>query len=522
VLDDLPSSAVDGTSAATADRVARPYVALLVVCLGLVIVSLDNSILNIALPALSRDLGATTSDLQWIIDSYVLAYAGLMLTAGSLGDRFGRRRSMYWGTLLFGVSSGVAAFADSATTLIWCRGAMGVCGAFMTPASLSIITNLFHDPRERGRAIGIWAAVSTVGVAIGPVLGGVLLEHFWWGSVFFVNVPIALCLVVLLPRLVPESRDPNPGALDPIGALLSIAAMSAVLWATISGPDHGWTSSPVLGAYAIAAVSAVGFVWWELHTPTPMIDMHFFTIPGFSAAGGANMGMVAAWAGTNFLFVQLLQSILGYSPYEAGIRLIPFAAIGAVGGLCSAPLAGVFGRKRLVLTGLALQLSGAVMFLFYDSSQGYFTAMIYLLIFNGGQSVVFAQCIASVMESVPREKSGVASGANSTLRQSAMAFGIAISGSIFSTNYRSELRDGASQAGFDGDTIERAGRSVASAARLADDLGGETGARLFALTSDAFTSALHTAMLMAIGFCAIGIAVAAIWLPGGRGDTSPE
>ncbi|MGE0305218.1 MAG: MFS transporter [Acidimicrobiia bacterium] len=514
MLDDLPSpdTATAGTNAP--GQVARPYAALFVVCLGLVIVSLDNSVLNIALPALSRDLGATTSDLQWIIDAYVLAYAGLMLTAGSLGDRFGRRRSMFWGTLLFGVSSGVAAFSDSSTMLIWCRGAMGVCGAFLTPASLSIITNLFHDPRERGRAIGIWAAVSTVGVAIGPVIGGVLLEHFWWGSVFFINVPFALCLVALLPMLVPESKDPNPGALDPLGAVLSIAAMSAVLWATISGPDHGWTSSPVLGAYAVAVIAGIGFVWWELHTPTPMIDMHFFTIPGFSAAGGANLGMVAAWAGTNFLFVQLLQSILGYSPYEAGIRLIPFAAIGAVGGLCSAPLAGRIGRKRLVICGLLLQMAGAILFLFYDASQGYWIAMAYLLIFNGGQSVVFSQCIASVMESVPREKSGVASGANSTLRQSAMAFGIAISGSIFSTTYRSELRDRATEAGFDGATIETAGRSVASAARLATDLGGDAGDRLFAITSDSFTSAMHIAMIMAIGFCAIGLAVAAIWLPG--------
>jgi len=489
------------------------YIALSVVCFGLIIVVLDNSILNIAIPALSRDLGASTSDLQWIIDAYTLVYAGIMLTAGALGDRFGRRRSLFWGVAGFGAASALASLADTTLMLTIARGLMGAFGAFMTPASLSIVTNLFHEPKERARAIGFWAAASSLGVVIGPVVGGLLLAHFWWGSVFLVNVPIAIGLLIALPIFVPESKNPEEASLDPLGAVLSIVAMTALLWATIAGPDHGWTSAPVLGGFALGLLGVVVFVWWESTCANPMFDVGFFKIAGFSAATMANMAMVMAWAGTSFVFVQLLQSVLGFSPLRAGIGLTPVAVVAAIGGLASTPLAARFGRRIVIACGLAAQAIGAALFLTYQLSGGYWVAITYLIVFSAGQSLVFTQCVASAMDSVPRERSGVASGANNTMRQAGVAFGIAITGSIMSSSYRSHLAAAGDSLNLPADLVAKAGRSIASAVATAQDVGGTTGATLLGAAKDSFVPAFHTAMLAGLIFCVLGIIVAVIWIP---------
>ena len=490
-----------------------PYIALSVVCFGLIIVVLDNSILNIAIPELSRDLGASTSDLQWIIDAYTLVYAGIMLTAGALGDRFGRRRSLFWGVAGFGASSALASLAHTATMLTVARGLMGACGAFMTPASLSIVTNLFHDSRERARAIGFWAAASSVGVVIGPVVGGLLLSHFWWGSVFLVNVPIAIGLLIALPIFVPETKNPGFSSLDPLGAALSIIAMTTLLWATIAGPDHGWTSTKVIGGFVIGLFSVAAFIWWESTCENPMLDVGFFKIAGFSAATMASTAMVMAWAGTSFIFVQLLQSVLGFSPLRAGIGLTPVAVVSAVGGLASTPLATRIGRRITITFGLALQGAGAVLFLTYQLSGGYWTAITYLLVFSIGQSLVFTQCVASAMDAVPRVRSGVASGASNTLRTAGMAFGIAIIGSIMASSYRSHLTAIGSDLHLPADLVAKAGRSIASAVAESKAVGGDTGAALFGAAKDAFVPAFHSAMLVALICCILGIIVAAIWIP---------
>jgi EmrB/QacA subfamily drug resistance transporter len=495
-------------------QAARPYLALFVVCFGLVIVVIDNSILNIALPSLARDLSASTSQLQWILDAYTLMYACTMLTAGSLGDRLGRRRSLVWGVTLFGAASGLASFATSSLMLVLCRGLMGLCAAFITPASLSVVTNLFHDSRERSRAIGIWASVSAGGAAAGPVLGGLLLARFWWGSVFLVNVPIAAVLVTLIPIYVPESRDPDPAPLDPVGAVMSVVAMSALLWATISGPDHGWTSPWILGGYAASLLFLVGFIWWESHCAHPMLDLGFFRIPAFSAATAASAAMVAAWAGTAFVFVQLLQSVLGYSPLEAGLRLLPFAVVGALGGVLSTPLAIRVGRKLAICLGLGFQALGSALFLTYRISGGYLMAITFYLIFSTGQTVVFSQTIASAMDAIPREKAGVASGANNTVRQAGLAFGVAISGSLLSTTYRSELSDRTSGLGLDAQTLEQAGRSISSAVQVAEGLPADSGDGLLVAARGAFIPGLHAAMVVALLACLLGIVATAIWLPG--------
>src|SRR3954447_2372622 len=258
----------------------RGGLTLLVLCISLVVITVDNTILNVAIPTLAHakaagGLGASASQLQWIVDSYTLVFAGLLLTAGSLGDRFGRYRCLAFGLAVFGIGSALSAFASGPTMLIMTRGLMGIGGAVIMPSTLSIITNVFTDPAERGKAIGIWAGVSALGIGLGPILGGVLLEHFWWGSIFIVNVPIVIAGLVLGYFLVPESKDPSHSALDPVGAVLSIAALGTILWAVIEAPGHGWGAPEIVGAFVVGAVLLGAFFAWELNSRHPMLDMHF-------------------------------------------------------------------------------------------------------------------------------------------------------------------------------------------------------------------------------------------------------
>jgi len=263
----------------------RRWWTLAVLCMSLVIITVDNSILNVALPTIVRDLGASGSDLQWIIDAYIIVFASLLLTAGALGDKFGRKGALSIGLLLFGGFSGLASLANSPEMLIAARGLMGIGAAFIFPTTLSILTNTFTG-HERARAIGVWAGVSGIGVALGPVLGGILVEHFYWGAVFFVNVPICVLALVLGYFFIPTSRDPDNRPLDPLGALLSIVTLVALLYAIIQAPEKGWLATDVVAAFAASLVLLSVFAWWETHTKEPMIDVRVFRNPRFSAASG--------------------------------------------------------------------------------------------------------------------------------------------------------------------------------------------------------------------------------------------
>ena len=295
----------------------RRWVVLGVMCLSLLLIVMDNTIVNVALPTLQEDLGASTSQLQWIVDAYILVFAGLLLTMGALGDRFGRRGALAIGLSIMGIASILSSFATSADQLIVTRAVMGIGGALIMPATLSIITNVFTDRKERAQAIAIWAAMAGVAVAIGPVTGGFLLEHFWWGSVFLVNVPVVVVALVLGQLFVPTSRTRRPRrSTSPAPSCPSPA------WWRWCGPSsrgrNGWTDPAVLGAFAPAAVLLGAFVVWERHTPTPMLDIDFFRNPRFSAASGAVMLTFFAMFGSLFLLTQFLQSVLGYTALEAG------------------------------------------------------------------------------------------------------------------------------------------------------------------------------------------------------------
>ncbi|MCZ7532551.1 MAG: MFS transporter [Acidimicrobiia bacterium] len=304
----------------------RRWLTLAVLSLSLVIIGLDNTILNIALPSLVEALDASASQLQWMVDSYVLVFAGTLLTMGALGDRFGRKLALNVGLVIFGVASVFAAFSDSANMLIVARAVMGIGGALIMPSTLSIITNIFSGA-ERGRAIAMWAAVAGLGIVVGPALGGWLLEHYWWGSIFLINIFVAGVAILLGLLLVPESKDPDATPLDPLGAILSAGGLIILVYAIIEAPSKGWTNPLILAGFVVALILIGLFLWWENRAEHPMLRLEFFKNPRFSAASGAVSLVFFAMFGSVFLLTQYLQFVLGYTPLEAGVRVMPTATM---------------------------------------------------------------------------------------------------------------------------------------------------------------------------------------------------
>ena len=316
----------------------RRWWTLVVLSMSLLVISLDNTILNVALPTIERELDASAGALQWIVDSYTLVFAGLLLTMGSLGDRFGRRLSLVIGLAVFGGASLLSALATSADMLIASRALMGIGGALIMPSTLSILTNVF-PAEERPKAIGIWAAVAGLGIAIGPVAGGWLIEHFSWGSVFLVNLPIVVVALAAAPALVPESRDPKASRLDPVGAMLSTAGLGVLTWAIIeAGGERGWTDAVVLGGFGVALAALVAFVAWELRSSAPMLDVRLFAVRRFSGASVSIALVFFALFGAIFFLTMYLQEVLDYGALEAGLRVTPIAAGLVLGGPVSAKL----------------------------------------------------------------------------------------------------------------------------------------------------------------------------------------
>ena len=340
------------------DRVYdRRWWTLGVLCLSLIMVIVGNTVLNVALPTLVRELDATSTQLQWIVDVYGLVFAGLLLTGGALGDRFGRKGALTIGLVIFAGGSAMAAMADSAGQLIVTRGIMGVGAALVMPATLSILTTVF-PPQERARAIAVWAGLAGAGAAIGPVAGGWLLEHFWWGSVFLVNLPLIAVALVGGRLLVPTSRDPRQPPLDVVGAGLSIVALASCLYAIIEAPNHGWTSIPTLEAAGVGLAFGVAFAAWELRARHPMLDLRFFRNRRFSAGSAAITLVFFAMFGTFFLLTQYLQLVLGYSALEAGLRTLPAPLMIMVTAPMSARFVERFGTRAVVATGLATVAAG--------------------------------------------------------------------------------------------------------------------------------------------------------------------
>src|SRR3954462_6980550 len=305
----------------------RRWWALAVMCVSLLVITLDNTILNVDLPALIRDTNASTSQLQWVIDGYTLVFAGLLLTTGAIGDRFGRKGALTAGLALFGVGSAMSGMAHTANQLAFTRAFMGIGAALIMPATLSLLSNVFSNPKERGRAIGVWAAVAGAGGSIGPLLGGLLLQHFWWGAVFLINIPVVIIAIIGGRLLLPTSRDPDAPKLDLIGAGLSIVGLVAVLWAIIEAPAKGWGDPLVAGTLLAGLIVIATFIAWELRSDHPMLDIRFFENRRFSAANAAITMVFFAMFGSMFLITQYLQTVLGFSAFEAGLRMLPMAGL---------------------------------------------------------------------------------------------------------------------------------------------------------------------------------------------------
>jgi EmrB/QacA subfamily drug resistance transporter len=510
----------------------RRWLALLVLCVSLMVIGVDNTILNVALPTLAKStsaggLAASASDLQWIVDSYTLVFAGLLLTSGSLGDRYGRYRFLAVGLSIFGVGSGMSAFASSSTMLIGTRALMGIGASFIMPSTLSLLTNLFHDPRERAKAIGIWAGVSAVGIAAGPLVGGALLGHFWWGSVFLVNVPIVAVGLVLGFFLLPESRDPSSPKLDPLGSVLSIAGLGALLWAIIEGPSHGWGSTVVLGGFVVAAVVLSAFTWWELHTDSPMLNLHFFQNPRFSAASGAITITFLTLFGTIFLLTQYLQSVLGYSTIKAGVVFVPQATMMMIFAPLSARWVHRFGNKVVVVLGMAIATADLVYMTQLDPHTPTWEVVLVLMGLGLGVAHIMPPATESIMGALPREKAGVGSAMNDTTRQVGGAVGVALLGSLLSSRYSSHMASSLSGT-VPPEVLAPARDSVGSALDTARGSGAAFSTQITDAAHSAFVSGMHVAVIVAALIMAVAAVGVLRWLPargtdhGGDTAEAPE
>ena len=465
------------------------WAALAVVCASALIVNVDNTILNVALPTLVRRLHATSSELQWIVDSYAMVFAGLLLVGGSLADRFGRRRVFLIGLTVFAAGSIGAGFSSSVHLLTAWRAVMGSGAALTIPASLSIINDIFRDPMERGRAIGAWAGTIGLGIAIGPIAGGLLLARFRWGSVFLVNIPIVVAGFVGALLLVPDSKNPAADRPDPGGAVLSIAGLSLLLWAIIEGPTQGWTSASVVGVGVASLAVLGGFVAWEALSRHPMLRLELFSDRRFSvAAAGESLGAFGL-LGALFVQTQFLQFDLGYSPLQAGLRILPLAAVLGVSAPLSPIVARVIGTKLTVAAGLAA-IAGGLWQISAASRLGttYGDVVPGMLLIGLGAGLLLPTATNSVVGSIPQGDSGIGSATNAVALQVGGALGVAVIGSVLSTRYQDRM------------TAALAGRHVPMAAThtilgslggalaVAAGAGGATGALLARAARAAFMS----------------------------------
>jgi EmrB/QacA subfamily drug resistance transporter len=434
--DPVPSDSGDSAEGA---RARHRWLTLAVLCATSLLVSLDTTVLNAALPSIVRHLGATTSQLQWIVDAYAVVFAGFLLSMGALGDRLGRKWLFMAGLLVFGGGSAFAAYSGSADRLTAARAIMGVGAAALMPGTLSILTNVFIEPRQRVRAIGIWSGATGLGVAIGPILGGYLVTHYWWGSVFLVNVPVVVLGVIAAIWLVPNSRDPNGSRVDPVGAALSFVGLGTLLWAIIEAPGRGWSSPPIVGSLAASVAILSSFVLWERHTDHPLLPLRFFGNRRYSVAISALGLTLFALLGMFFLMTQYLQSVLGYSALGAGFRIAPVALALLVVAPISVLLARRFGTKVVVAAGLASVALGLGLLSTTSSTDSYTHSILPFAILGVGVALALAPSTESVMGSLPTDRAGVGSATNDAAMQVGGALGVGVLGTALSLRYQHVL-----------------------------------------------------------------------------------
>jgi len=489
------------------------WAALSILCVTLLLVSLDLTILNVALPSIVRDLHATSSQLQWIVDAYAVAFAGLLLTLGALGDRVGRKWVFLAGLTVFAAGSAFSAFADSVELLTAGRVVMGVGAAALMPCTLSILTNVFSTDRDRGRAIGIWSATAGLGVAIGPILGGFLLVHYWWGSVFLINVPIAALGGLAAIFLVPNSRNPRAKPLDPVGMLLSILGFGLLLWAIIEAPSRTWTAPPVLGALAASAALIAGFIIWEHRRTDPMLPVSFFRSRRYSAAIASLALVLFALMGLLFLMTQYLQFVLGLSAFQAGLAVAPVALVLLVTAPFSAVLAHKIGTKSVVVPGLLLIAAGLGFLSQTTIGDGVRWCLPFFLLIGCGVGLAMAPSTDSVMGSVPKDEAGVGSATSDTSLQVGGALGVAVLGTALNLHYQHLMSALIGHHAMPPAIHDIILGSLGGALQVATRIPGPTGAALAGAARQSFVSGMDLALLIACIVVAAAAGVVLLALP---------
>ena len=491
----------------------RPIAALLVICLSAFVISVDATIVNVALPTLSRELDADTAQLQWIVDAYTLVMAGLLLSAGSLSDRYGRRGWLSSGLAVFALTSAVAAQVDSANALIAARAAMGVGAAVIFPTTLSLITNIFADPVKRAKAIGLWAAMVGVGVAAGPISGGWLLEHFWWGSVFMVNVPVSIVAIVGGVLFVPTSRDPAAPKVDVGGLILSSIGVTALVYTVIEAPTWGWGSVRTAAGFAAAATVLAIFALWEWQSLHPMLDVSVFVNRRFS---GGSMAVTAGFLtlfGFIFVITQYFQFIKGYSAFESGVRLLPVAISIAVASIAGPRVVERIGTTAVVVAGLAIFAAGLGWASTVDADTSYTVIASQMVLLGGGLGLTTAPATESIMGSLSADKAGVGSAVNDTTRELGGTLGVAIVGSVFASVYSGGLGGNAAVSALPGEVRATMARSMAAAYRVIDQLPQQLIPDVRAAVNDAFLDGLRVGSLVCAGIALAAAVVVALMLP---------
>jgi EmrB/QacA subfamily drug resistance transporter len=493
--------------------------ATMTVCLLVVI--MGNTILNVALPTLQRELDATQGELQWAVDAYILVFAGLLFSWGVIGDRIGRRKVLLTGLIVFSAGSVLAAFSTDPLQLIACRALMGAGGAAVQPATLAVLTNVF-PAAERGRAIGVWAGTAGLAVAGGPLAGGAVLEHFWWGAVFLLGVPVAALGMAGILAVVPESKDPDPGRLDVPGVLLSIVALAGLVFGIIrGGSGEGWTTPGVL-VPLVGGLGLLGlFVWLQRRSTHPALDVSLFRLPAFSAAAVALGLNFFALMGATFYLVYYLQGVRDYSPLQSGATLIPVALAMAVMAPQSSRLAERFGAKAVCGTGFLLITVSFAGFQLLDGSSPLWLVLAVLAVQGTGMGSVMAPATESIMSVVPREKAGAGAAVNNSVRQIGGALGIAILGSVLAAAYSAQLGDrvDALPAGERTEaglsliaTLSAIGRAQGSS----DPEVARAATALVEPAREAFVGAMHTTAVFTAVASLVAAVVVAVWLPGRR------
>ena len=498
-------------------RQVNRWTVLIVLSAALAIISLDNTIVNVALPRLQEDLGATTAQLQWVVDAYSVMFAGSLLLAGSLGDRFGRRKMLLIGLLTFTMGSLLAIFVSHASTLTLCRALMGVGGAFIMPSTLSILVQVFQEPKERARAIGIWAAVAGLGVAIGPIVGGLLLEHFTWHAIFWVNPPIAMLVIVAVLIFVPESADVSKPRLDLIGALLSGLGLVALVVTIIELPEFGVDGFTITVA-AFSMLFLVGFVVWEKRVARPLLPMQYFKERLFSSSIVIVAMVYFALMGAMFFLPQFLQLVKGMSPLQSGIAVLPGAGGLLLASLVSPLLAEKFGTRRLVVIGMSVVTAGMLAFSYLTIDTPYVSIAVVFGSIGAGLGLTLPQATNGVLASVPTERSGMGSAVNDAMGELGGSFGVAILGTTMSIFYRQNIEQAIVDAGdkitlLPPHAIEAARESLAAASIEAARIPESIGAVYQEVAGHAFVTGMTSALFIGSVITFFGVLIAWKFLP---------